>query len=653
MRATAGDDSKDGLSWANAWQTVQHMDSMVHDSGLVVAGDSIIFGAGRYLESMINPPINSDFANLTVYIDSSYLNGGDPYGAQINGGYDIPTWVSYNVNGDTNIWAAKFDPSVECWYTALVRGKLLTLVQDDSLLFYPLDNTGDVVGDVDDEGDMWNDSALDSIYAWIYGDADPNDMEMLIACWKCIGFNGQVPYGGAASLQSHVLFKGLDIKLGDNLLVGIYTGADSIIFEHCLLGYVGGSYANNPAIILSTGDHPTDPAEDLTIKACSLYNIHGHASGSNHQGQGVGGYLLRRALIESTYIAPSVQSTGIDWKMGDNWPDADDYSDSSIFRYNIIEPAGGPGIWLSKQCKDNFAYGNIIRNISGYGTEHKAHVSGLSSNTVQNLRGGNRYYNNTYYNANIFFEIQAYHWVDGDQNTIKYNVFYDIANASRQFYDFSTWGGDANGETPRSWTYYDIDSNYYYDPDGAFAVDLISDGAGSLLVWSEWQTLGFDVNSSNSDPGLDSVDAFNAWLGMARSGASGEMDTTYGGKTWTVWGAVQPDTSISQVLDTASTGQTTIEFTDAFTLQNVVVDSAVFEVSDDAWSSTEYTNTVDGPANPQADTATGLVANTEYVCRVRAFYNEQTDDVDTSNVLTITTDSAEESPTRYFPGKRQ
>ena len=109
-----------------------------------------------------------------------------------------------------------------------------------------------------------------------------------------------------------------------------------------------------------------------------------------------------------------------------------------------------------------------------------------------------------------------------------------------------------------------------------------------------------------------------------------------------------PDTTISQVLSATDTTTTTFVLSDNFSLTNTVVDSVIFECSDDSWSTVASADTIGTPSDPQASTLSGLSVETEYTIRCRA-WDSSASVTDTSNVLTITTEAEAVVTSRLTP----
>jgi hypothetical protein len=541
----AGDDSNNGRSWATAWRTIGHMDTRI------TAGDSVIFGAGRYLNAFINPPLNTDFNRRTVYIDSSYLNGGPACRAEINGGDSITGWTPYDTTGTENIWRAKWDLT-KFSYIDMIYNRTHTLVQDNELLYHPISGYpgySDDSTDIDEEGEMWmNPYTADTIiYAWIYNDANPNEVEMLASPRPVVYFQGAGPYGGSQSaLQNHVLFKGLDLRVGDGRVVNfsyLSGGSDSVFFEHCNFSYSATDRGSNPAL-LCTGNILPNWVEYLTVRACTLrYCLGvGNTAGDDHIGLGCKFYAARKVTVDSCYF-DNLQGGGIGFKNG-NYNDYGQDADSNIIAFNHFH--GGSlthAIWLGYKVARTEIYGNIFSDIAGIAVEFLTFYEG-GNNTVHCVRGGNKVFNNTFYNCGNFISMSYFNLVTGEDNLIKYNVFYDVKNTSpfgdKRFMQFSHPYGQY--EDPLTETYYAIDSNMYYDPIDAFRGYAYDNDRN----WSGWQSSGFDTHGRNANPML----ADPAHGNFSRNVSVGEMDTTYGGKTWTIYGAWQPNDPLPPPTDT-------------------------------------------------------------------------------------------------------
>jgi hypothetical protein len=109
--------------------------------------------------------------------------------------------------------------------------------------------------------------------------------------------------------------------------------------------------------------------------------------------------------------------------------------------------------------------------------------------------------------------------------------------------------------------YSDIDSNLYYGSLGAYHADssfgaTVTDDeenscAGPQKDFPDWNTLGWDgLSTIDVSPGFN--DSANG--DFSRPGASGEMNVTYGGKTHTIFGAIQNEAAPADSTKASMTG---------------------------------------------------------------------------------------------------
>ena len=174
-------------------------------------------------------------------------------------------------------------------------------------------------------------------------------------------------------------------------------------------------------------------------------------------------------------------------------------------------------------------YGNTF--IFGYDTKYK--TGALFKNVGNNITSpdtGVYVLNNTFYGYRSGFDSKGgSDWIEGGE--FKYNILVcdhaDVYFVYRFNITYSTCDS----------TYWTIDSNIVVYPNAAHTVWSM---CGASWNWSQWQGAGFDENST-FHTATNSV-GFNDYANndFSRPSASGEMDKTYGGKTWTIYGAVQP-----------------------------------------------------------------------------------------------------------------
>ena len=141
-------------------------------------------------------------------------------------------------------------------------------------------------------------------------------------------------------------------------------------------------------------------------------------------------------------------------------------------------------------------------------------------------------------------------------NEIKYNIIFDTATATTAIAVI-----DQGEATDIDFvTHIVIDSNMYYRGGSSFATTFPAWCACTGTNFTAWQSCGFDVHgSATTNPNFYTSQTPTA-VGLSRPSASGEMNRTYGGRTWTIYGAIQndacPDTLVAPVFQFPANGAT-------------------------------------------------------------------------------------------------
>jgi len=311
--------------------------------------------------------------------------------------------------------------------------------------------------------------------------------------------------------QDHILFYGLNLKMGKQGVVLWTAGADSVHFEHCNISHVGQEWGENPACIMGRSFGCDIESSNLdcwgrynAFVACSLTAaISDPRSGMEHKGSGANLYQLRETLFDSC-VFYDLPGNGITYKRYSSLIHEDS---GSVIRFCTFKDLGYYGIVFFYTGKYNRheIYGNILHNIDNVG------ITLANGGT-----GFNKIYNNTLYRCNIFIGmIETTTSVQGNGNEIKYNVGYQVEYEPGKDWHYIV----------ENWNDYPLiedfvfDSNYWYGD-------------------TTWQnTYNQDEHSYNSDPGL-------------RNPANGDYMPTkieqwdnpifYGGRWWYWPGAVQP-----------------------------------------------------------------------------------------------------------------
>lgn len=492
-----GNDADDGTSWTLAWATVEH----VNDN--ITAGDTVLFGTGIWYNSQIVPPVGGTYDKRTVY-SCSTVTPETKHLARIYSGDSVRYWTRYS----GNIWSASWT-GTGCWNGP----RSYCLVQDDSLMLDPVNASSGEDQDDIQEGQFYHTG--DVMYAWLYNDALPNEHEMLSSCRPAVYLTTD---------RGHCLFYGLDLRFGKQGVV-LWAGwnsnhADSCFFEHCHIRYGSGQYGENASCIMSrfTGDDTTQYGHWNTFYACSI----GVAEGEGptlyyHNGSGCIMYSQHYMYFDSCYFydLPDVavlfkhRGTGTA-----GW---------NVVRYCTMEEMGAIGVYLGSHCYEDSVYGNIIIRPGIAGVYFRTYIDNDDPGPINCFVGNNTIYNPISGAANTGLFMWFMNWNVGSGNKIMYNVGYH--GAGDEDHDIGFYG---DGEESA----FLIDSNIWHATHRAFSGECND----SWKDFDGWQNdCGFDIHGSDSDPGLD--DPVNG--SYSRPNTAGEMDLTYGGRTWTVFGAVQ------------------------------------------------------------------------------------------------------------------
>jgi hypothetical protein len=518
-----GDDAHTGASWTEAWLTLTN----VNDTTRVLSGDTVFFGTGVWRgnttvdgQTCAFFPRQGSSGAPTVYADSAFAPG---FPAKIYGSDSVGGWTVYS----GNVWQASLN------YAPEVVG------YGDSILFntagHPLTTS---TGEIPTHPGFFYSNGT-TLYVWLKGNLNPNNYDMEASNHNVVMTN--------AIYSDNVVLWGLEFRYGSNIIYTAQTGnnSDNVTISHCRVVGAQNHGGNNPSLIqISSSDNEAGLAKNWVIRACTLITAidprgftssefeysettdsTGMASG---HGSGLTIYSAKDMLIESCYVAGIYTGSGIELKgklvasLGQ--------SDSIVIRYNTIDGfIGGCGILASWMHQERvWVYGNIIKVTGGNSTVLGTGDQGGVTPVVEHVY----IFNNTISNTRRAYSNN--NEGEGSDPTLdkhfKYNVFYRPAvTRGRAYYDASvliqSWDTIATSQV--------IDSNMYYMGDTILYVS----GVGSVTL-SSWRSgsIGHDIRSSfGVNPGFD--DAANG--DFSRPSAGTEMNRTYGGKTWTKYGAVQ------------------------------------------------------------------------------------------------------------------
>jgi hypothetical protein len=465
----SGNDNNDGISWASAWNSIDQANNTIS------VGDTVFFGTGEWFDSQIVPPAGGVYSARTVY-SCSTMSSASWHMAIINGGDSVKNWIPHS----GYIYKARWTGNA-----CLSSGKSYTLTQNDILLTPISTLTG-----IDEPGEFYHDLAKDTIYAWLINNSDPNNQEMVTSC--------KPPVEISSESQDHILFYGLDFRMGKQGTILFGLGGDSVFFEHCNLSRAGHAAMENAAVVMSKISFGSWWGEYNTFIACSLGYAVAENPNVDHMGDGAILYGQRYMRFDSCWFY-SPFGNGVFFK---NDLSSYESSTGNVIRYCTFDGMNQLGVFKN--------IGNVGIRI-GYNFEN---------------HGNDFIGNNTLYRCNIFMLLA--NPIPDNMSQIMYNVGYDIEyqeGLDNYFIGFPYTDGVE--------LMYLIDYNSWYDPETAFLCECQSN-------WSNWPHWGnicdFDVHGNNSNPGL--ADPENG--DFSRPNSMQEIDIFYGGKHWTLFGAWQP-----------------------------------------------------------------------------------------------------------------
>ena len=519
---TDGSDGAAGTSWATAWATVGKVNTTI------VAGDTVRFGTGRWLGTSLLPPTGGDATHVTVYACSTFTPATRGR-AVISGGEIVSGWSVHS----GNIYKAAWSPATG-YYNAGDGEKSYTLSQNDALL-----NPQTTLANVTEAGEFYHTAGTaDTIYAWLWSNADPSSQSMVASA--------RPAFWVKAVNTDYIHCYGLDFRMGKGGTVFFEDigslGSNNVTFEYCNISRAAFMQNENPAVIFVRGNF-TNPSYDstnisdyvryLSVKSCSIGVA--TAEPTNvlaHRGSGAIFYDATNIFFDSCafYNLP-----------GDGVESKNSYASCSpgciyqqvTMRNSTFKTLGGVAYNCYTKGDNDSLYGNTVTDafaLFSYGGN-----TGIPAS--QHLFVCN---NSVYKTVDLWHVEPPY--ASGVIGVVKYNAMYDRLSDAEIATKYIS--GSVMESIIRDYRFMTIvssltgfgmtcDSNMYYDPSASFsaAYPLYS----TTLNFTQWQAEGYDANGASANPGFSDPANGN----FLRSSAANEMNRTYGGTTWTVWGAVQ------------------------------------------------------------------------------------------------------------------
>lgn len=492
--STAGSNTSPYTSWATAATHPNRINAVIS------TGDTVRIAPATYDTVCIIPPRGG--TSWTVYCDS--LADGTQRSATILSAA-ITLSSEWTQRGATSIYRynAVFPARWNRWETygmTMERNGVLQHSQTS-------------LGAVTASSDFYYDDATDSIF--VYGDPAGQTVRVSQSPVVVCRYDD----------QDMIKFIGLSMEMGYQGVVILSSSeggsGDSIWIQYCNLRKAGLSIGSSNLGIIYSGLN--NIGKFNKVVGCTLQ--YAWAPSDDYSGGGgVDFYSQSNFTLDSNYVS-DCRAGGFMLKFGGNsTPYGWTTTVNNLIRDNKFV-GGLAGIWFGPKQDSLIICGNQFINQTYRGVD--AHCTENSNYAYSDVK----IFNNTFYN--IPQPIMLSPTASG-ANEVRYNVVFDTTSRDYSIL-FDVQGGEAPAQTPATDTYYDVDSNMYYHGGDGFApfVDLAMDCSASN--WAQWQACGFDVHGSQSNPNFSASQTPT----LTRPGASGEMSRTYGGKTWTIWGALQ------------------------------------------------------------------------------------------------------------------
>ena len=542
-------DNSDGSTWAKAWTHPNSTNDGMNGN------DTVFIAPGTYDSTYILPDAANVYACSTLAAMDSLrkvtkLRGTLP----LTGG----TWLQ---RGSTNTWRYSIElPARWNAFTTFSDVGWAILMRIDGgvrTMQHSLNASsgGESIANLDAALEYLKDPRDDdSLY--VYSTTDPNG-----SSWAY----GNAPVVMFGDSDDNVSFLGLTIEEGYQGVLVIGTSdittdqPDSLLVSHCNIR--NGSHvmsAGNLGLIFGSGYGTTwtstQYGEFNTFVADSF--DYAWAPGDDFSaGAAFDFYSQRQCLIDSCWFGAGLNMGAIMYKNGGGAKTVKAYA-NRITNCTFVGTGSTTqkaSIWIGGNNDSVVISGNVFNT---------ARYAAIALYRDDRSIGRVKILNNTFFSCghpsfSPAIQFSAYFYDSTGSNECKYNVFYDTATVSPQVQFLQ---GDVSGsQTPSVESQWDIDSNrYYFKTGGNFVTSFLSGSGCTGTNFAAWRSCGFDVQG---DTGINPNFAV-AGSDFSRPSASGEMNRTYGGKTWTIYGAVQnaaaacADTLVAPVFQTPSNGAT-------------------------------------------------------------------------------------------------
>lgn len=534
----SGNDANNGLSWGAAWSTAAKVQSTAG------VGDTVLFGTGTWYDVMLRPPAGGSNSNWTVYACSSWYHGTSASAklagknrAILYGGHPVTGWVQHS----GNIYKAPWVPVVQHSLFSSYLGVVYNMIQNqDSMLVFVEPG----MGSLNLPGEFWHSRSPnpDTLYCIPYGQGDPDNYGMIASAAPVFLMN--------ANGTSHVRVWGLDLRGGGGGGTILFDDSsplpESTFFEHCHISrgaYTAGE--NGSAVLVGNfSDNYDGNGYYNCLRACSLgWNSSASLDGGGtppssgwRHGGAITVYASEHFLVDSCYFYGFARM-GLDFKC-DNLNFANPYT-GNVCRYTTFyDPSRHYEYALGLRVEQEY---DSVYGCTFVGSDQSIYFDADATFAGSNFQRNTFIGNNTFYNVGQAITVveQAAGACQGGNN-IRYNLVHDYVPGLAGYGPGMVHLSSSVASSCMSG--FMFDSNAYYDSNGDYDWRC----GGSALNFAAWKTCagGKDLNSIS---GVGALLTSPSGRNYSPTALVPNMNRTYGGRTWTRWGAVQSNVPVVPV----------------------------------------------------------------------------------------------------------
>jgi len=419
-------------------------------------------------------------------------------------------------------------------------------------------------------------------------------------------------YGIETWENEYLVFDSLEVKKTYRGITN-FDGCSYITIKNCIIDSTGDvGLNNNNAGIITLG--APSISNHMTIQGCTIFHNREAPELLSVNSAAILWYTTDSSTITDNIIYDQPTSWGAIFLKA--WNTHNEISNNTIHD-------ASRGIQLYYGADSNTVHHNVIYDCTGGGIE--LHTGNDTPPARSNT--GNQIYNNTFYSCASQGINLAY--ASGETVTMV------NPQAWNNIIVQSTYAVNRSSNTTVTGAYFDY--NCYYNSGSS----IVASWLGTTYTLSNFvDSIHLDSNSVNVDPIFA-----NAVGHDFRLTADSPQVLKTGGRAgvWPVYmGAYEyeaEETSISQVLSEVDKDSVGIDVSNNYTLVNTAVDTSVFYISIDTFTTVLDSTIYVSPSDPKTHSFEGLDYITNYQMMVVS-WDESAGVTDTSNVLTITTEAA-------------